>query len=124
MSKKSHSALRRQGYKLSPLKTVSLRVQPELWQKCGWSAAANGVDRSEFVRDTLASATRDAKPPIPQEFERIPGGVAERAEWEKWAEHLGLSLNDFMGQAADLVCKRLAAKVAAEAADRSAGEPD
>lgn len=87
MAKNSHNALRRKGFKLVPLKTVSLRVPSDLWERCGWKAVANGVNRTEFVRDTLTTATRDAKPPELREFRGIAASESELDLWEKSAAY-------------------------------------
>lgn len=46
---------------------VSFRLPAELLEKCGWAGEAVGLDRSAFVRNTLAHATRDAEPPKTRE---------------------------------------------------------
>ena len=99
--------MRQQGYKFSPLKTVSRRVSSELWTACDWAAAAAKVDRSTFVRDTLADATKNVTPPVSPEFLGISGSQAQRETWEKAAAHLQVPIDEFASQAMDYAAKRL-----------------
>src|SRR3954466_15511342 len=71
---------RRQNQRLTP---VSLRVPAELWRKCEWAAAAVGLDRTAFVRNTLTHAARDAQPPADAKSRMI---LATSEEWEAWEE--------------------------------------
>jgi uncharacterized protein (DUF1778 family) len=107
MPKKSNRALRQAGFKMPRMETVSLRIQPDLWEKCDWAAAAMKVDRSEFVRDTLADATRDAKPPVPRQFRGIEGTPAQVQQWEKAAALLEKPIDQFAIEAMDYAAKRL-----------------
>ena len=107
MAKSTHRALRQAGFKMPRMETVSLRIQPDLWQKCDWAAAARKVDRSEFVRDTLEEATKNAQPPIPRRFRGVEGTPAQVEQWEKAAAQLQVSIEEFAMQALDYAAKRL-----------------
>ena len=107
MAKKSPRALRQAGLKQPRMETVSLRILPDLWERCAWAAAALKVDRSEWVRDTLADACRDAKPPIPREFTGVESTPDKRAQWEKAAARLQIPIEAFASQALDYATKRL-----------------
>lgn len=87
--------------------TVTLRIGSELWERCGWAAAARNVNRSDFVRNTLANATRDALPPIPREFKGVSGSPEELAAWQRSAEmHGHRSLEDWTREVLTFVAKR------------------
>ena len=107
MRKKSHSAMRRQGFILPPLKTVSLRIQTDLWERCGWAAAALKVDRSSFVRDTLEDATKNAKPLVPLPFTGIAGTAEQRAQWERAAKLVEKPIGEFAAESLDYVSGRI-----------------
>lgn len=69
------------------MQTVSLRIQPEVWTRCGWAAAEKGVDRSEFARNALANASRDAASPIPRQFRGLVPTASELDLWQKSADY-------------------------------------
>ena len=87
MKKNSRREIRKKGFRPPPLSIVSLRIEPEIWTKCDWAGRAKGQTRSDFVRDALANATRDAKPPSPREFVGFPVPESELARWQELAEH-------------------------------------
>ena len=99
--------MRRQAFKMPRMETVSLRIQPDLWERCNWAAAAMKVDRSEWVRVTLADATRDAKPPTPRQFRGVEGTPAQLEQWEKAAAQLQIPIEELARQALDYAAKRL-----------------
>jgi hypothetical protein len=106
MRTKSRNALRKAGHRLPPLAVVSLRVPPAVWTRCGWAAQAKGTNRQAWVRDTLAYASRDAKPPRASESEDL-GSASERAEWKRAAERYGLPVEEFIRQAMNAAVKKL-----------------
>ena len=89
------------------MQTVSLRFCPNLWERCGWQATAMKVDRSEFVRDTLEGATKNAKPPIPRQFRGVSGSPSQMELWDKAAAQLEVPTEEFARQAMDYAAKRL-----------------
>jgi hypothetical protein len=107
MRKKTRTVLRKSGHKPPPLAVVSIRVSLDTWTRCGWAAQAKGVNRNEFVRDTLADATRNAKAPNTAECRGL-GSESEQAAWECTAKHYGLTVDEFMRQSANVVVKKLA----------------
>ena len=112
MVKKTNRALRQAGFKMPRMETVSLRIPPDIWEKCGWAAATLRVDRSEFVRDTLEDATKNAKPPIPRQFRGVEGSASQNEQWEKAAAHLQIPIEEFAKQAMDYAAKRLMQRMA------------
>jgi hypothetical protein len=110
MGPKTRRVLRRQGFRLEPLAVVSLRIQPEIWERCDWAATAKGVNRQEWVRDTLASASRDAKPPQPRCFRGLHVSGAELDAWEQVAARRGHTLDSLIRK----IFNNAAAKDAAE----------
>jgi len=93
---KTRRALRNQGFRLEPLEVVSLRLHPEIIERCGWAAKAKGWTRTEFIRHTLADATRDAKPPNGREFRGLAASSEEWAAWSWVAEQRGEPIEDTM----------------------------
>jgi hypothetical protein len=111
MRTKSRTALRKVGHRLPPLAVVSLRVPPAVWDKCRWAAQAKGTNRQAWVRDTLAYASRDAKPPRVAESEGL-GTPSEQAEWKRVAERYGLSVNELIRQTMNVSVAKLDAAAA------------
>lgn len=93
---KNRSAMRRQGFKLNPLTTISVRIEPEIYARCDWAAAARGIRRSEFIRNTLARATEDAKPPKQRESRGLDVAGEQWAEWEEIASRRGHTAESFI----------------------------
>jgi hypothetical protein len=118
MRKKSRAVLRRSGHKLPPLALVSLRVQPETWARCAWAAAAKGLKRNEFVRATLADATRDAKPPNDADCRGL-GTPGEQTEWARVAKRYGMSVGAFVVWATNKAAERLKAAAKQDEIDQS-----
>ena len=113
MKTKSRTALRKAGHKLPPLVVVSLRIQPSVWQRCAWKAIEKGRNRQAWVRDTLADATRDAKPPRAAESGGL-GSPGEQAHWRRAAERYGVSVEEFIRQATNAAVKKLDARAVIE----------
>jgi hypothetical protein len=104
MRKTSRRALRNQGSRLEPLEVVSLRLQPDIIERCQWAADAKGICRTEFMRASLADATRDAKPPNGREFRGIEASAAESERWAGVANRHALPLDDLIRQAMNQFC--------------------
>jgi uncharacterized protein (DUF1778 family) len=83
------------GLKMDAMQVTSLRIEPEILERCDWAAAARGITRSDFVRNALRNATRDEKPPADQESSVIRGSAAERESWAAAARARGESLEQF-----------------------------
>jgi hypothetical protein len=81
MKRNDRRVLQQKSAQRDFLTPVSIRIQPEIWQKCGWAAAEVGLDRSAFVRNTLSYATRDVERPEGTKSREIKGSADE---WEKW----------------------------------------
>ncbi len=84
--KTAHSrVLRKSRDPSAPLKPIGLRLPAELWEKCGWAAAASGLDRSTYVRNTLTDATQGIERPQNAQNREI---LASQAEWTAWLDKL------------------------------------
>jgi hypothetical protein len=111
MRKKSRTALRKAGFRLPALQVVSLRIQPDVWRRCAWAAIAKGVNRQEWIRNTLADASRDAHPPEAGCFRGL-GSPGERAEWDRIAARYGSTVEKFLVYAANKAVQQLDAAAA------------
>src|SRR4051794_12028809 len=96
MRPRSRSVLRKQGFQLAPLIPVSLRLPAELWQKCGWAAEAVGLNRTEFVRNALTHATKNAQPPEDAKSRMILASNEEWGAWQEAAHQIGTPLPDLI----------------------------
>jgi hypothetical protein len=77
---------------------IALRVPTELWARVGWEAAAQGMDRAEWVRCLLYRATKDTRPPVEPDFRQIQAPAAEWREWERVAGRYNLSVEAFVSR--------------------------
>lgn len=80
----------------APLRPISLRLPVELWEKCGWAAAAAGLDRGTFVRNTLTHATQGIERPKNGQNREILASQAEWEAWEKLAKQYDLGTVDLV----------------------------
>lgn len=83
---KDNDVLRRPNGEKCTLVPVSIRVPAKLWEKCGWAAAAVGLDRTTFVRNALTHVAREAKPPANAKSREILASDEEWAAWDQLAK--------------------------------------
>lgn len=96
MTRPSRAERRRQGFKLPPMRSVSLRIPVEIWEKLGWLAIERNRDKSEVIRDILEHGTRNARDPESRKHRRIRATEAEWQAWEDMAEHMGVTIDDLV----------------------------
>jgi hypothetical protein len=113
MSRRTRAVLRKSGHKLPPLVAVSLRIEPEIWERAEWAALARGVNRQQWIRDTLANASQGAKPPEPRCFRGVHVAGAELEKWERVAARRGHTVES-------LIRKVFTAAAAKDAAEKAA----
>src|SRR3954447_8585127 len=99
MRRTQRSVLRKQGFKLPPLTPVSLRLPTELWEKCGWAAEVVGLSRTEFVRNTLANATKATQRPENAKSRMILASAAEWRNWHAIARYCNVPLDEMIRKA-------------------------
>lgn len=85
-------------------KPVTLRLPNKIVQKLGWKAAEEEVTSGEIIRQILADAVKDAKPPVTLETKAF---AASDVEWQQWldlADHAGVELNELLRQVLNRLC--------------------
>jgi len=110
MGKRTRAVLRKTGHRLPPLKIVSLRIEADVFERCQWAATARSTTRSQFIRDTLNIATKDARPTVHRRFRGL-GTESEQARWRQVAERYGLTEDDFIRRAANVVVRELSTEL-------------
>jgi hypothetical protein len=84
-------------------KQVTLRLPNKIVQKIGWKAADEEVTSGEIIRQILADAVKDVKPPMTLEYR---GFSATDDEWQRWqdmADRCKVELNDLLRQVLERV---------------------
>ncbi len=80
--------------KAANLSKVTFRLQQETWNKLQWLATEQGITRPGLIRQLLAVAVRNVKPPNHRGIE----GITSR-EWEAWqslAESRGVPVSELV----------------------------
>src|SRR4051812_37727568 len=106
MAPNRRSVLRKQGFKLEPLIPISLRLPAELWQKCGWAAESVGLNRTEFVRNALNHATKNAQPPEDAKSRMILASNEEWSAWQEAAKRHGAPVSEVMRRLMNRLAER------------------
>jgi hypothetical protein len=86
-------------------KPVTLRLPNKIVQRIGWKAAEEEVTSSEIIRQILADAVKDAKPPLTLENRAFAASDAEWQRWQDLADHMGVELNDMLRQIMERLCQ-------------------